>query len=113
MSDPAFLPQRETLNVEEKKALQYLLNLESKDGASKARFFLGRGFTREAWGEFADALRTHGSTRPVVGSRQTPFGQNYTLECDITTPDGRNPCVLTVWTIEGEDPPRLVTAYPR
>ncbi len=112
MSDPARLPHRGELNVEEKEVSDYLLNLDSKDGESKARFFLAHGFTREDWPRFAEALRAHGFTRPVVEIRQTPFGQSFALECEIITPDERKPCVLSVWIIEGEDPPRLVTAYP-
>jgi hypothetical protein len=38
---------------------------------------------------------------------------NYTIEGVLETPDGRNPYVRTVWTVEiGSDAPRFVTAYP-
>jgi hypothetical protein len=36
----------------------------------------------------------------------------FTVECQIETPDGRHPCILTAWILEGDEPPRLVTAHP-
>jgi hypothetical protein len=113
MSDPNLLPRRDELHVEEKKVVNYLLNPDSADGKSKARFFTRLGFTRQAWTVFADALREHGATRPISQTKTTPFGQMFVLECEIITPDERNPCIETVWIVEEERPPRLVTAYPR
>jgi hypothetical protein len=35
------------------------------------------------------------------------------LKCEIKTPDERNPCIVTVWIVEnGQEVPKLVTAYP-
>ena len=99
--------------VDQSKILNYLLDVRSKDGGPKAFFFLARGFTREAWPLFADALRSHGARRPVIDTRKTPFGTTFVVECGIDTPDGRNPRIRTVWITEQTKPPRLVTAYPR
>lgn len=112
MPDPILLPHRGPLTVEENKIKGYLLNPLSKDGAPKARFFLAHGFTPEAWIVLATALQAHGTTRPVIEQRQSPFGTKYALNCQLATPDGRNPCITTVWIVEGHNAPRLVTAYP-
>ena len=43
----------------------------------------------------------------------TPFdGIKYEVECSLATPDGRNPCIRTVWISQAEQPPRLITAHP-
>ncbi|HRF96703.1 MAG TPA: hypothetical protein PLZ51_15960, partial [Aggregatilineales bacterium] len=42
-----------------------------------------------------------------------PFGINYVIEGMLMTPDGRNPQVRVIWTIDvNSDIPRLVSAYP-
>lgn len=47
------LPGRERLLVEREKIVDYLLNLDHRYGASKARFFGAFGFRREDWECFA------------------------------------------------------------
>ncbi len=90
----------------------YLLDLEHEEGESKARFFLNRGFTPERWEHFAQAIREHGKTQPVTEEEVTRHGQKYVVECQIVSPDGENPCILSVWIKEGTKPMRLVTAHP-
>jgi hypothetical protein len=109
---PSMLPQAEVLIVEQAKISGYLLDLDHKEGGAKAKFFLKRGFTPNAWEAMAEALREHGRTQPVTETRETRFGRKFTVECQLTTPDGRNPCILTAWIQEGARPPRLVTAHP-
>ena len=113
MSEPRRMPRGEALEVEHKKAAGYLLNLAHQDGESKARFFLRCGFKVEDWESFARALREHGATREVIGEEETKFGRKYRVECQLTTPDGFNPCILSVWIQTGNRPPRLVTAHPQ
>jgi hypothetical protein len=38
-------------------------------------------------------------------------GLKYEVKCTLRTPDGRDPCLTTIWTVERGRPPRLVTAY--
>jgi len=106
------LPQPELLEVEEKKITQYLLNLEHAQGGPKAVYFKNRGFELTEWELFAAALREHGATQPVTEVEETGHGRKYTVECSIATPDGKNPCILSVWIAKGDRPPRLVTAHP-
>ncbi len=112
MNGPVQLPNRETLLVEREKVMNYLLNLDHQDGRSKAKFFLNRGFRREHWEAMATALRNHGMTQRVTEQTETRFGKKFTVECQMQTPDGLNPCILTAWIVEGANPPRLVTAHP-
>jgi hypothetical protein len=106
------LPQPDELRVEQKKVVEYLLNSSHAAGSSKAAFFERFGFTSRSWSLLADALLEHGRLRIVVDELETKFGIKYVVECSIDTPDGRNPCIRSVWVCEHERPPRLITAYP-
>lgn len=49
---------------------------------------------------------------PVIDQISGPYGETYVVRCSLGTPDGRNPCIITVWIVQKSDPnPRLVTAY--
>lgn len=107
------LPNAHLARIEEQKIKTYVLNLAHKDGGPKAVFFRDRGFNDAEWEAFADALKHHARTNPVVDERPNEFGTLYALDCNCPTPDQRNPCIRTVWEIRPEDPrPRLITAYP-
>ncbi len=99
--------------VETKKITRYLLNLEHDDGESKARFFLGHGFTRRGWRRLAGALRQHARLHEVVEFETVIYGVKYTVIGPMQLPDGTVRDVLSCWIIDnGSDAPRLVTAYP-
>lgn len=107
------LPHADRCRVEPEKILGYLLNVSHPQGWAKAQFFLARGFTRENWADLADALKRHGFENLVAETTNSPHGTKYLVTCHIATPDGRNPCIRTVWIDEGDQQPRLVTAHPR
>ena len=99
--------------VEREKVVGYLLNLNHRYGASKARFFMGFGFQAEAWETLAAALREHGQQHEVTLTKETGFGPRFEVEGELAAPDGRRPQVRTVWQQDaGEVAPRLITAYP-
>jgi hypothetical protein len=98
--------------VMEAKVRDYLLALSHPEGGAKANFFLARGFTPQDWQGMAEALRAQGSENPVESYESTPYGRKIMVRCHLVTPDGRNPCILTVWMEEDGKPIRLVTAYP-
>ena len=107
------LPQADRTGVDRGKITEYLLCESHPDGASKARFFSNFGFDLEDWQVLAEALREHGRTHPVVRVVESAFGTRYVVEGVLGTPNGRKPCVRTVWIVEeGSDAPRLITAYP-
>jgi hypothetical protein len=98
--------------VQDKKILGYLLNSNNEKGASKARFFFARGFTRRSWQHLAVALVAHAQTNDYTRATQTRFGMIYAVQCVLQTPDGTNPCIRSVWEIPDGEHPRLITAYP-
>ncbi len=108
----AQLPNAGLALVEERKVLDYLLNLAHLQGASKARFFLARGFSLAAWEGFAQALCEQGRNNRVTKTIRTPWGARYQVDCHCPTPDGLNPCIRTVWEIGENAIPRLLTAHP-
>jgi hypothetical protein len=107
------LPQLERCIVPEAKITRYLLDLNSPKGQAKAAFFLAFGFTIEVWQGLAQALIHHAQSHEVSKLVQTDYGVHYVIEGILLTPDGRNPQIRSVWAIlNGDDVPRLVTAYP-
>ncbi|MBZ0304194.1 MAG: hypothetical protein K8J31_30950 [Anaerolineae bacterium] len=108
------LPNSDKAVVPEAKIVRYLLDLTSENGRAKAAFFLAFGFTIDKWQVMAEALKQHASDHEVIKTdERPPFGVHYVVEGAINTPDGRNPGVRVVWIIdEGDDTPRLVSAYP-
>jgi len=107
------LPNGDKAIVPQAKITHYLLDLTSKDGESKARFFLAFGFTINAWEIMAAALKQHAATHEIASTRETAYGIHYSIEGALATPDQRNPQVRSVWKIEADEIiPALVTAYP-
>lgn len=107
------LPNGDRAIVPEAKITRYLLDLTSKEGKAKARFFIAFGFTRDAWEMLAEALKQHALAHAVASTRKTAYGIHYNVEGELQTPDARNHQVRSVWKIGmGETVPALVTAYP-
>jgi hypothetical protein len=107
------LPKPDDAVVSKDKITGYLLSTTHRDGRHKAAFFLGLGFTAEAWQALAAALLKHAADHEVVKVQNTPFGTRYVVEETIETSFGRTPSVRSVWFIEtGQDLPHFVTAYP-
>lgn len=107
------LPHCDKATIKEAKINKYLLCLEHSDGKSKAKFFFGWGFCLEKWQIFEQSLRQHPVEHEVVKIETSDFGKKYIVECGLSTPNGYSPCIRSIWMIEdGEDIPRLVTAYP-
>lgn len=107
------LPNADQAQVERAKVVNYLLSTEHPHGWTKAAAFLRFGFSPERWEEFAEALRLHGSVHDIARAQELPYGERYVVEGILTSPDGRDPLVRTVWEVRyGTDEPRLVSAYP-
>jgi filamentous hemagglutinin len=112
-SDPPrsqFLQQ--PVEISERKAGDYLLDVNHRDGGAKARFFLAKGFSASDWRAFAEAIARLPVDNPIQEVEATEFGVKVMVLCRLRTPDGTDPCILTVWMVEGAGAPRLVTAYP-
>lgn len=107
------LPCANNVIVEHEKIAGYLLNLEHRYGARKARFFIALGFSVDEWTTLADALREHGRTHDVSAIRETGFGPRYTVEGELSTSSGAQAFIRSVWQFDkGSIAPRLITAYP-
>ena len=108
------LPYVENAYVPEAKIVEYLLNLEHKDGGGdKAVFFMRFGFTIEEWQILASALLAHAAAHEIADVMAKPTHTNYVVEGALDTPDSRQPQVRSVWAIDKDaTAPRLVTAYP-
>lgn len=60
------------------------------------------------------ALLRHAASYKAVKTEETEFGVKYRVEGELPAPNGETPIVLSAWIIkEGEDLPRLTSAYPR
>jgi len=107
------LPRAAHATLADAKITQYLLNSAHPDGAAKAMFFRSFGFSSANWGELKKSLLNHPHRNPVTDRTSSPFGEKFEVSCSLIKPDGRNPCVVSVWIIEPPSSnPRLITAYP-
>lgn len=107
---PAFDPMNVTIS--ESKIRKYLLDLNHSDGGSKAKFFLAGGFSEADWPVLDYALKRHPIDNAVESTERNAFGAKFIVRCTVQTPDGRNPCILTVWMVDGPGAARFVTALP-
>lgn len=118
MSNPSMPRQRisdfaDSLSISTPKITGYLLKLDHPRGASKARFFTAFGFRPEYPVPLFDALLEHGEVNDIVTIESSPEATVYTVEGEITSPDGRNPRIRTVWQVDaGTSVARLITAVP-
>jgi hypothetical protein len=98
--------------VDSKKLRDYCLNTDNPRGSNKARVFaVALGFTAQD----AEILCTHLLEAARIGEAVVGeldlYGQRYTIDWVITTPQGTAP-VRSAWIIlHGETAPRLVTCY--
>jgi len=99
--------------VPRRKIVNYLLNEAHADGGPKARFFRAFGFDLNAPDVMAEALHAHPDRNPVKGQTRTASGVISVVECHFSTPDGRDPCIRSIWhQATGSDVQSLVSAYP-
>ena len=107
------LPNSHCASVARQIIVDYLLNPNHIRGNSKAKFFRMFGFGVASWTVLREALIAQGRSNRVVETTQTGYGPRYTVKCNCPSPDGRNPCIFTVWQIDvGSACPRLLTAFP-
>ena len=90
----------------------YLLNLSHPDGGSKAIWFHSLGYHRDKWQDLADDLLAIAHNCTTFDTEITRFGVKYKALGTVGRSEHRPGVVLTVWIVEDNDPPRLVTAYP-
>lgn len=106
------IPNAEQAIAATDKVRDYLLNLEHPDGGSKAVWFHSLGYTRDQWQLLADDLLAIARGCDKFDTETNRFGVKYKAAGLVGRPNHRPANVLTVWIVEDDDPPRLVTAYP-
>jgi hypothetical protein len=104
----ALMPGADICVVNESKIRDYLLSETHPVGRGKALFFKQRGFCSDDWLRLAAALRAHPRQNPILHTELSTYGQKFTIRCKIETPDGRNPCIVTVWIVEEDEAPRCL-----
>lgn len=105
-------PDSEHAIVDEDKVCDYLLNPKHPVGGTKAAWFASLGYTLENWQDLASDLLRLAQTRDHFLAKPSPFGIKYEVTGEIGRPGHRAADVVTVWIIEENDSPRLITAYP-
>lgn len=107
------IPNNNLSFVADNKINVYLLSDIHEIGKHKADFFKRFGFDLSDVETFKGLLIQHSIDRDIEKTKDSDFGIKYELKCEIKTPDDRNPCIVTVWLVEnGQEEPKLVTAYP-
>jgi hypothetical protein len=106
------IPDAERAIASRGKVHDYLLNPEHPDGGSKAIWFDSLGYSQRDWQVLARDLLAIAKACPQFDTERSTHGIKYKASGMISRPDHRPGRVMTVWIVEGDDPPRLITAYP-
>jgi hypothetical protein len=93
------LPRVANAVLDDRKITKYLMNAVHPTGAAKAKFSMPFDFSAANWAEFKSALLNHPQNNPVTNQASSPFGEKFEVSCSLGAPDGRNPCISSVWII--------------
>ena len=108
------LPGVEHAVLEPVKVRDYLLSPAHPVGRFKAAFFIALGYTPERWERLRDDILAIALAEPATEGSSNDYGQIFHVDGILTSPTGRSAAVRTAWIIRnGEQFPRLVTAFPR
>jgi hypothetical protein len=97
--------------VEEKKVIEYLLNVAHPDGFSKARFFIKCGFRPNNGKDFIKSVIDHAQIAREVSQVETRFGTKKILEGYLQTPLKGEVMIRSIWILVSKSP-MLVILYP-
>ena len=100
------LPRVANAIPDHRKITHHLLSTVHPTGAAKPKFFMSFGFSPGNWVELKSALLNHPQNNPVTSQTSNPFGQKFEVSCSLVAPDGRNPCIISVWTSSRPTPIR-------
>lgn len=102
-----------SLSVKRTKVTDYLLAIDHPEGGSKAKFFIGHGFTPDDPREFIQELFWHAHDQTLVRSFETIRGKKFVFEGPIITPGKHAPIIRSIWLQRPDSKlAELVTAYP-
>jgi len=106
------IPDAENASASQRKIHGYLLNPDHPKGGPKAAWFASLGYEREEWQILEKDLLAIALTCDQYGTERSVHGTKYLASGTLSRPGSRPAQVLTVWMVEGSEPPRFVTAYP-
>lgn len=105
-------PDAEHAIVTEEKLCDYLLNSSHAVGGPKAIWFASIGYSVDNWQELADDLLRQARNSDNFIAKPSPYGIKYEVSGEIGRPGFRSALLVSVWIVDEDGPPRLVTAYP-
>ncbi len=107
------VPNFEQAVIPERKLTAYLLDPFHPVGGSKAKFFLGLGFSQEKWTDLSEKLHLHLAENEVSRVELNKHGTKYIIDGRFEKLNGTTLNLRTAWFIRtGESLPVFVTAYP-
>ena len=106
------VPNAEHAVIAEEKIRGYLLNPSHPVGGSKAVWFASIGYTMGNWQDLSNDLLQLAQTSEDFIAKSSPFGVKYEVWGVLGCPGHRPALVLSVWIVEENDRPQIVTAYP-
>ena len=107
------VPNADKAIIAEDKLRNYLLNVNNRRGASKAKLLLAMGFDPDAWQQLKADLRSQHLTANARDEEDNGYGRSYVVIAPVRGPAGRTVTFRSVWQIDtGTDLPRLITMYP-
>ena len=106
------IPDSDRAIVTPEKVRDYLLNLDHPDGGSKALWFHSLGYAQIEWRILADDLLGIARECLDFDTESSPYGVKYKARGYLGRPDRKPGTAMTVWIVEDNAPPRLVTAFP-
>ena len=112
MTDAPRLPRAREAVIPTTKLTSYVLDPEHPRGRHKARVFASAlGIGKQDWRHLRDAILDGLPDAPVRGTRITAFGVLYDVLVLVDGLNGATKPVATIWMIEPDRPPRLVSAW--
>jgi hypothetical protein len=107
------VPLLEQKAIHQDKVVRYLLRADHRDNGGKAQFFGAHGFEITDHIVMVEALLLHATENEIESQEEAEHGLRVVIRCSLRTPDGRNPCIRSVWMRDpGSATFRLITAYP-
>ena len=112
MTEGPRLPRARHAVIPTIKLTGYVLDPEHPRGRHKARVFASAlGIRKPDWRHLHGAILAGVAEAPVRGTRITAFGVLYDVLVLVDGLNGATKPVATIWMVEPDRPPRLVSAW--
>lgn len=107
------LPNLENAKIDPRKLIDYALNLDHPVGGNKARVFdSALGYNKSNADELMNQVYEKLKCSESVLGKGDQYGQRYTVDMQITGPNGNTTTVRTGWILRlGSTKPEMTTIY--